>query len=162
MKLIEHYRQYGLEKPIHFRAGFIFHLLLWCCLGFIIGGIVMVVEMDIIGKLIGIFSFLFFGFAFLVMLSAWFKSGRYGLCMLSKEGLYMSHINITIPWQDIGPAWIHIFQSQGTTTKNVCYSLRNISRHRNRMGFTGKILIDLQKFVYKSKSGGKSIGVLIY
>lgn len=154
MKPIEQYQRFGLERPITFGPGAGFHLLLWGGGSFLIlGCIVAMAKGDIFEQFIGAFGLVFFGFALGIMIFALLKSGGRGLFQISNQGIYMSHIGVVLPWEDIGPAWCSLIKHQGGKTKDVVFLLRNVSRHTTRMGKTGRMLIGLSKKVSHSAPG---------
>lgn len=155
MKPIEKYQRFGLETPITFRAGVKFHLLLWGGGSFLILGCIMAMaDGDVFEQFIGAFGLVFFGLALGILIFALLRSGSHGLFEISKEGIYMSHIGVVLPWEDIGPAWIFISKHQGGKTKDVLFVLRNLSRHSARMGSIARLLMRISKKVAHSESGG--------
>ena len=155
MKPIEQYRRLGLEKPITIRPGLRFHLLLWGGGSFLIlGSIAGLASSDLQGKLIGAFGLIFFGLALSMMVLALVKSGSRGLLQISKEGIYMSHLGVLLPWEDIGPAWCSVTKHQGMKIKDVAFLLRNVSQHTARMEKLGKLSVGLSKRMAHSKPGG--------
>ena len=155
MKVIDQYRRFGLTKPIALRPGLRIHLLLWGGGGFLLSASVVAMrEGDPIQRAIGAFGALFFGGALAVLIYALANSGQRGLCEISSQGIYMSHIGTTLPWADIGPAWCSVTKHAGGTTKDVVFVLRNASRHSLRMSAVGRILLRLSRRVAHSSPGG--------
>jgi hypothetical protein len=155
MKPIEQYKRYGLEKPITIRPGLRFHLLLWGGGSFLIlGSIAGLASSDLQNKLIGAFGLIFFGLALSMMVLALVKSGSRGLMQISKEGIYMSHLGVLLPWKDIGPAWCSVTKHQGMKIKDVAFLLRNVSQHTARMEKLGKLSVGISKRMAHSKPGG--------
>ena len=120
----------------------------------LLGCIVAIAEGDFLEQLIGLFGLVFFGFAFGIMFFALFRSGSQRVLELSREGIYMSHIDVVLPWKDIGPAWISITKHLGGRTKNVVFILRNVTQHTAKMGYIGRLLMNMSKKFAHSKSGG--------
>ena len=154
MKAIDQYRRHGLERPIAFRAGIWFHLLLWGGGSFLLlGCLVGLARGGFRAQAVVAFGLLFFGAALGIMLVAWFRSKARGLLELSKEGVYLSHIGIVLPWEDIGPAWISNVTHAGGTTKDVLFLLQNTSQHKRSADALGRLLLNLSKGVSGSKAG---------
>jgi len=155
MKAIEQYRRHGLSQPIRLKAGLAFRLFFWWGGGFLmLGAVLMMVEGTPFEQLLGLFGFLFFGFCFSIMLVAWVRGRRRGLVEVSRDGLYLSHLGIVLPWQDIGPAWVHTVYQKGIALKDVTFVLDNASRHRDRMDGLGRLLFRISRAVSGSRKGG--------
>lgn len=155
MKPIEQYRRFGLEKAITIKPGIRFHFLLWGGGSFLIlGCIIAMAEGNILEQLIGAFGIVFLGLALGIMFFALIKSGSRGLLEISNQGIYMSHIGVVLPWEDLGPAWLSVIKHQGGRTKDVGFVLRNVSKHTAKMGSLGRMLMGFSKKVSHSESGG--------
>lgn len=155
MKPIEQYQRFGLEEPITIRPGFRFHLLLWGGGGFLILGSLLALRADELKtRAIGIFGLVFFGLALATMVVAFLRSRPRGLLQISRQGMYMSHIDIVLPWDDIGPAWCSVTKNQGVETKDVVFLLRNVSEHSAKMGKFGRWSLEISKKFAHSRRGG--------
>lgn len=155
MTAIEQYRREGLSRPIRLRAGLAFRLFFWWGGAFLMAGsILAMVEGEPLDQMIGLIGFLFFGLCLSILALAWFRGRRRGLVELSEQGLYLSHLGVVLPWEDIGPAWIHTVHQRGFALKDVTFILGNASRHHDRMDAVGRLLFRISRAVSTSRPGG--------
>ncbi|MBB4286737.1 hypothetical protein [Roseospira goensis] len=155
MRALDQYQQRGLREPIRVYPGFRFHLLLWGGGGFLLTGAVLMMDSGTgIEPLVGLFGLVFFGFACTVMLIAALRAHRRGVFELSEAGLYMAHLGIVLPWEDIGPAYIQAVRVKGFQLDDVCFVVRHASRHIARVGSVGRLLFKVAKAVSHSRKGG--------
>lgn len=155
MTPVEQYRSHGLSEPIRIHAGMRFHALLWGGGGFLmLGSVIAMEEGGELEQMIGAFGFVFFGVCLSILLYALVRGGRRGLLEISGDGLYMSHIGVVLPWQDIGPAWIQTVRQSGMALEDVGFVVRNADRHMDRMGPVGRFLFKLSRMMSRSRKGG--------
>lgn len=155
MKAIEQYRRDGLSRPIRLRAGLAFRLFFWWGGAFLmLMCVVAILDGGPVEQVAGLFGFVFFGFCLMVLALAWFRGRRRGLVELSEQGLYLSHLGLVLPWQDIGPAWVHTIHQRGIALKDVTFILGNASRHYDRMDAVGRLLFRISRAVSTSRPGG--------
>ncbi len=154
MKAIEKYRRNGLERPISFHPNIWVHLLLLGVYSssLIFFSFLVVIEDEVLKKLVIILLIIAIGVSFVVFCLvsfAWLRSGQRGILELSKEGIYMSHIGIVLPWQDISLAWITTIKNKGIKMKSVDFFLHNASQHEKRMSGIGRLLISMGRLMTK-------------
>lgn len=107
-------------------------------------------------QFVGAFGILFFGAALLLMVYTLFQSRSRGLLQLSEDGIYLAHLGTVLPWQDIGPAWVSVTRTNGVTSKEVNFVLRNSRIHQKKMSRVGSILVAISRAFSHSRPQGKT------
>ncbi len=141
-RLWARYAEQGLTPPIALRPGW----KAWA-LGLVIAPAMTLLSLAIglFGgfpvALIGLFGGAFFGFAALLIGIALGRGARRGLARLSPEGLYLAQLGLTLPWEDIGPAYAQETRRPGGRTVDVMVAVRNLAAHRDRADRLGRLQI---------------------
>ncbi|MQX35377.1 hypothetical protein [Roseospira navarrensis] len=155
MTPVDQYRQFGLREPIRIRPGCMFHLMLWGGHAFLLTGSLLALEEGgDFEAFIGLFGLLFFGTTFVIMLVALLRGARRGTVEISRDGIFMSHIGVVLPWSDIGPAWSHPVRVRGMALTDVCFVVRNARDHMTRMDGIGRFLFTISMKLSHSRKGG--------
>lgn len=139
LSTLEQYRKFGLEKPIRFYSGKKLELFIkWGGGILLLGSVIALFEKEDYAPLIGVFGLLFFGFAIFVKQSTLNRSKSRGMVEISEEGIYMAHIDIVLPWKDLGPAWSFGVKIAFVNMKDIFYAVKNIRIHEKKMTFYRK------------------------
>lgn len=151
---LEQYRKFGLEDPIRFHSGKKLELFIKWGGGFLLlGSVVALFEEDDFAPLIGIFGLLFFGTGLYLMQSTIRRSKSRGMVEISEEGIYMAHIDMVLPWKDLGPTWSFGMKIAFVNMRDIFYAVRNISTHEKKMTRYGKWLLKMSRWTAKLKHG---------
>lgn len=144
--LFERYQRDGLTPPIRLWMGWRARLLIW------LGGPALIAAAafaawkgGILVAPIGVFGLLFFGLCQALLVSAVINGWRRGMVRLSADGLYLSTIDLELPWEDIGGAHSRTTAHQGGRTVDVNFVLRRYERHRRRAEPIGRALLGFAK-----------------
>ncbi|MBB4265351.1 hypothetical protein [Roseospira visakhapatnamensis] len=155
MTAMEQYRTQGLRQPIRFFPGAKFHWALWGGGSFLLlGCALMLNEGTALEQLIGLFGLLFFGTCCAILIVALARSGRRGVFEISDQGLYMAHLGLVLPWEDIGPVWINTVPLKVWSAKDLLFVLRNASHHQARADGLGRLLLRMAVASSRSRKRG--------
>lgn len=155
MTPIEQYKRRGLAHPIKIRPSLKMHMLVWGGGPLLLGGsVMMLLSSELMTQLIGLLGLIFFGSAIIIIASAVISSRQKGLVEFSQDGLWLSTLRTTLPWQSIGPAWIHTTAHEGGTTNDVVFIAKGVDRYSSELSLIPRIHLKLMKRTLKVGTGG--------
>ncbi|YCM43355.1 SHOCT domain-containing protein [Verrucomicrobiaceae bacterium 227] len=154
MSPLEQYQHSGLATPIRFHSGKKLAFLIKWGGGFLIfGSVVALFDQEPYVPLVGVFGLLFFGTCLYIMQSTVKRSKSRGMVEISEEGIYMAHIDMVLPWKDLGPAWSFGVKIAFVNMRDIFYAVKNISTHQKEMTRYGKWLLKVSRWTAKLKHG---------
>jgi len=151
MSPLEQYQTHGLSSPISIRPSWKMHLLVWGGGAFlIVSGVLALGADDLKTRFIAGFAIVFFGCALIVFASGLIRGRAKGHVEFSTRGMWISTLEITLPWRSIGPAWVNA----SGKTDDVVFIVRGIDTYAKNLDPLAALNLRLLKRTFDVGKGG--------